>query len=89
MQAPEAVRACGVAPSSRRRRFSGTKGPRTGELLGPRGLELRGTSTTSVGGLTHCSTAAEECHSLFLSSRKKQETVKWAAGERNEKVGEG
>lgn len=31
---------------------------------------------------------ADECHSLFLNSRKKQETVKWAAGERNEKRGE-
>lgn len=89
MQAPEAD--SGGAASSRGGSLSGTEGPRIWELLGPRYLELRGTSSAFVDGLvdglTHCSVVAEECPSLFLSSRKKQETVKWAAGERNEEGG--
>lgn len=87
MRAPEAVRV-GMYPALEEGANLGLKGPGYADLLGPRDLELRGTSSTAVAGLTHCSTAAEECHSLFLNLRKKQETVKWAAGERNEKRGE-
>lgn len=74
MQAPAAD--SGGAVSSRGGSLSETEGPRIWELLGPRCLELRGTSSAFVDGLTHCSVTAEECPSLFLSSRKKQETVK-------------
>lgn len=63
MQAPEAVRV-GMHPALEEGASLGPMGPGSGELLGSRGVNLKGTSSTLVDGLPHCSTAAEECHSV-------------------------
>lgn len=75
MQVREAVR-MRMHPALEEGDSLGLKGPGSGELLGPRGLELRGTSSTSVGALTHCSTATselkEEARDGEVGSRRKK-----------------
>lgn len=64
MQAPEAVRV-GTHPALEEGASLELKGPGPRELLGPRDLELRGTSSTCVHGLTHCSTELTSATASF------------------------